>query len=159
MYVKSCKKLRLLECGSDLKKSGMSQHVGAICLTRNGRKAVAEWLNAQNLRGMWLGTHWSQSVSAHILVSVQTEYGGYDLVPIIQSLLGHLQSCTSNGGLLRILLWEMHEPWIKVIINLRVGNREKKTGRSQGKGWLGLSALRIQVEPDKPGAEVSKKKL
>ena len=49
MYVKSCKNLRFLDCGSDLKKSRMSQHVGAICLTRNGPKAVAERLNGQNL--------------------------------------------------------------------------------------------------------------
>lgn len=34
----------------------MSQHVGAICLTRNGPKAVAKRLNGQNLWGMWLGS-------------------------------------------------------------------------------------------------------
>lgn len=56
MYVKACKNLRFLDCGSDLKKSRMSQHVGAICLTRNGPKAVAERLNGQNLWGIWLGS-------------------------------------------------------------------------------------------------------
>lgn len=56
MYVKACKNLRFLDCGSDLKKSRMSQHVGAICLTRNGPKAVAKRLNGQNLWGMWLGS-------------------------------------------------------------------------------------------------------